>query len=83
VYPIHHQQTIIISNVSRKGKEQGIQQCLRKRRMQKNQRRHEARHKKKVLDALHISGATVKLRKEFGHWMHYMPFFPFFFVAFL
>ncbi|KAG2656161.1 hypothetical protein PVAP13_1KG064800 [Panicum virgatum] len=48
MYPIHHQQAIIISNVSGKGKEQGMQQCLRKRRMQKkNLRRREARKKKK------------------------------------
>ena len=35
VYPVHRQQTIIISSVSGKEKEQGMQQCRWKRRMQK------------------------------------------------
>jgi hypothetical protein len=48
----------------------------------KNQRRREARQEKKVLDALHISGATVKLRKESGHWMHYMLLFLSFLLSF-
>ena len=50
MYPIHRQQTIMISNVSGKEKEQGMLQCLRKRRMQKNLRRREAHKKKTVLD---------------------------------
>jgi len=46
VHPIHSQQTIMQRTVSGKGIEQGMQQCLKKRRMQ-CLRKREVRQKKK------------------------------------
>ena len=61
VHPIHSQQTMIISNVSGKGREQGMQQCLKKRRMQEFRGCVKRVEKRKVVDALHICGVTNTL----------------------
>jgi hypothetical protein len=82
VYPIHRQQTIITSNVSGKGKEQGMQQCLRKRRMQKI-RGDVKRVRKKGAGC--ITYFWCYSQTEEGVWsldaLH--ASFPFFFVVFL
>ena len=59
-HPIHSQQTMTKINVSGKWKEQGMQQCLKKRRMQEFRGCVKCVEKRKV-DALHICGVTNTL----------------------
>ena len=60
-HPIHSQQTMIISNVSEKGREQGMQQCLKRRRMQEISDCVKRVKKRKVMDGLRICGVTDTL----------------------
>ena len=61
VNPIYSQQPIVLCNVRGKGKEQGMQQCRRKRRMRKIWGDVKRIRKRKVLHAFHFCGVTNTL----------------------